>query len=92
MRVISAGTCLPSRCSETAVYLLAYFIATAVLVVCFETFVQQRFYMPQYLPLSHYVHVGFDDQSAACPTATGDKAAGILFSEENEVFFFLATS
>jgi hypothetical protein len=33
----SVGTCLPSRCSETAVYLFVYCIATAVLV-CFEVF------------------------------------------------------
>jgi hypothetical protein len=35
---VSAGTCLPSPCSETAVCLFAYFIATAVLVVCFEVY------------------------------------------------------
>jgi hypothetical protein len=36
--IVSAGTCLPSRCSETAICLFAYCIATTVLVVCFEVF------------------------------------------------------
>jgi hypothetical protein len=44
---VSVGTCLPSRFSETAICLFAYRIATAVLV-CFEVFAQQPFYMPQY--------------------------------------------
>jgi hypothetical protein len=35
---VSAGTCLPSRCSETAVCLFACCIETAVLVVCFGVF------------------------------------------------------
>jgi hypothetical protein len=35
---VSAGTCLPSRCSETAFCLFAYRIATVLLVVCFEVF------------------------------------------------------
>jgi hypothetical protein len=35
---ISAGTCLPIRCSETANCLFVYCITTAVLIVCFEVF------------------------------------------------------
>jgi hypothetical protein len=45
--IVSTGTCLPSRCSETAVCLSAYCIATAVLVR-FEVSAHKRTYMPQY--------------------------------------------
>jgi hypothetical protein len=47
--IVSAGTCLPSHCSEIAVYLFIYCIATAVLIVCFKVFAYQRVYTPQYL-------------------------------------------
>jgi hypothetical protein len=36
MGLVSAGTCLPSRCSETVVSLFAYCIATAVLGCLFR--------------------------------------------------------
>jgi hypothetical protein len=36
--IVSVGTCLPSRCSETTICLFAYCIATAVLGACFEAF------------------------------------------------------
>jgi hypothetical protein len=45
---VSAGTWLPSRCSETAVSLFAYCIATAVLVPCLEVFAKKQVYTPQY--------------------------------------------
>jgi hypothetical protein len=35
---VSAGTSLPSRCSETTICLFPYCIATAILIVCFEVF------------------------------------------------------
>jgi hypothetical protein len=49
----TAGTCLPSRCSETAICLFAYCLTSAVLVVCFEVFAKQRVCMPQYFHTSY---------------------------------------
>jgi hypothetical protein len=43
---VSAGLCLPSRCTETAMCLFAYCIATAILVFCFEVIARQRVYIP----------------------------------------------
>jgi hypothetical protein len=46
--IVSAITCLQSRCLETGVCFSAYCIATAVLVR-FEVSAQQRVYTPQYI-------------------------------------------
>jgi hypothetical protein len=54
LRAYVAGTCLPSRCLETAVCLFAYFIETAVLV-CFEVSAEQRVYTPQYYYRALYI-------------------------------------
>jgi hypothetical protein len=45
---VSAGTCVPSLCSETVFRLFSFCIATVVLIVYFEVFVWQRLYTPQY--------------------------------------------
>jgi hypothetical protein len=45
--IVSVGTCLQSRCSETGICLSVYCIAMAVLV-SFKVSDQQRVYMPQY--------------------------------------------
>jgi hypothetical protein len=46
---VFAGTCLPTRCLQTVVYLSAYCTATAVLVR-FEVCAQKWVYTPQYHP------------------------------------------
>jgi hypothetical protein len=52
---LSAGICVPSRCTKRAVCFLAHFIATVVLVVWFDVFVWQRVYAPLTSPSAGYV-------------------------------------